>query len=398
MEKIMLELETVTPLFIAGADQRNIENEGLRTPSLKGLLRWWFRAIMGGIVSTKDLRELESKIFGSTNQKSSVKILSITKSQPSEINIPSNLEYLWFSIHMQKRKNQRLQCYPPKTKFKVTLSSDDKDNLKITLGCLWTLIYLGGAGARMRRGAGSLKVNDVSSETPPYKFVFSGSTINDAKEFIEENLTKIFEDFKKYVEYADKKYNPQTNPNFAVLSKNHAKISLIQQPIATWEKCLERIGNIYKNFRRYNVKVEERFIWGLPISSPQNLHRFENLLRKNLQKKGWKEEEIKKETSRLRRLKEDELLREIETSKDKTKQIFLKLLLLEKLRQTSPLLIGVMDLNGRYATRLVKFYTSIHPKFSSRVAFLKQDLDGFDNELVKNKDLGEIEIKIPEVK
>ena len=39
MHSVTLEVETITPLFIAGADQRNIENEGLRAPSLRGLLR-----------------------------------------------------------------------------------------------------------------------------------------------------------------------------------------------------------------------------------------------------------------------------------------------------------------------------------------------------------------------
>ena len=395
MDEITLEVETVTPLFIAGADQRNIENEGLRAPSLRGLLRWWFRAIMGGMVSIRSLKELENKIFGSVNQKSRVKILTVSDSQPSQIDVQSDLRYLWFSIHMQKRNYQRLQCYPPETKFKIMLSSDDENSLKIALGCLWALIYLGGVGARMRRGAGSLKVNNVSGKIP-YTFIFTGNTSIDAKEFIEKNLAEIFRDFK---EYAGEKYNPQTNSNFAVLSKNHAKMSLIQQPLNTWEECLMRIGNIYKNFRtRGNVKVEERFIWGLPIRSPQNLRRFENLLKKNLQKKGWKEEKIEKEIKRLRKLKENELLREIEISTDKTKQIFLKLLLLEKLRQSSPLLIGVMDLNGKYAIRLVKFYTSIHPDFSSKLRFLRQDLDGFDNIIAKNKELGEIEIEIPEVK
>ena len=335
MERVELELETITPLFIAGADQKNIENEGLRAPSLRGLLRWWFRAIMGGIVSTKDLRELESKIFGSTNQKSSVKILSTTKSQPSEISISPDLRYLWFSIHMQKRNYQRLQCYPPETKFKIMLSSDDENSLKIALGCLWALIYLGGVGARMRRGAGSLKVNDASGKIP-YTFIFTGNTVSDAKKFIEENLAKIFSDFKKY---ASEKYNPQTNPNFAVLSKNHAKISLVQQPLDTWESALGKISNEYQLFRR-GKRLEHRYTFGLPIVTH---HSFRNL------------------------------------------------------RQASPLLIGVMDLNGKYAIRLVKFYTSIHPDFFSKLRFLRQDLDGFDNIVAKNKELGEIEIELPEV-
>jgi len=336
MNEITLEVETITPLFIAGADQRNIENEGLRAPSLRGLLRWWFRAIMGGIVSAKDLRELESKIFGSTNQKSSVKILSTTKSQPSEISIPPDLRYLWFSIHMQKRKNQRLQCYPPKTKFKITLSSHDENSFKIASGCLWTLIYLGGAGARMRRGAGSLKVNNVSGETP-YEFVFIGSTINDAKKFIEDNLAKIFKDFK---ECAGEKYKPQYNPNFAVLLRNHAKIGIIEHSFDTWKDALEKMGKEYRQFRR-RKRLEHRYTLGLPIIQHSS---FRNL------------------------------------------------------RHTSPLLFGIMDLNGRYIVRFVKFYTSIHPNFSSKLRFLKQDLNDLDDKISGNKELGEIEVKIPEVR
>ena len=196
MNEVSLEVEAVTPIFIAGADQRNIENEGLRAPSLRGLLRWWFRAIAGGMTSISDLKKLESEIFGSTNQKSRVKIQSITgDDNVSQINVPSNLRYLWFSIYMQQRNYQRLLCYPPGTKFKIVLRSDDEDCLKIVSGCLWTLIYLGGVGTRMRKGAGSLKVNSVLGKTP-YEFVFNGTTINDARKFIEENLMKIFEEFK----------------------------------------------------------------------------------------------------------------------------------------------------------------------------------------------------------
>ena len=40
MGEVILEVDTITPLFIAGADQRNIENEGLRAPSLRGAMRW----------------------------------------------------------------------------------------------------------------------------------------------------------------------------------------------------------------------------------------------------------------------------------------------------------------------------------------------------------------------
>ena len=388
MDKLTFEVEAVTPIFIAGADQKNIENEGLRPPSLKGLLRWWFRTIMGGMVSVNDLKKLENKIFGFTNQKSNIKVLTTTESKPSDINILTDLNYLWFSVFLQKRKSQRLQCYSPKTRFKIILGSDDKNCLKIASGCLWAIVYLGGVGARLRRGAGSLKVNNSSSNVP-YTFIFTGNTVVDAKKFMEENLAKIFEDFK---EYAGERYSPQTNLNFAILS--HAKVSLIEQPFNKWENGLEKVSNVYKS-HRVDRDVTERFIWGLPILSRQNLKRYENLLRELLSKRLNKED-VDEEIKRLKGLKEEELLREIEESRDKTRWVFLKLLLLEKLRQASPLFIGVMDLNGTYAIRIVKFYTSIHPKFSSNTVFLKRDLDCLNDKLAN--ELGEIEIEIPKVR
>ena len=363
LEEISIDVETVTPLFIAGADQRNIENEGLRAPSLRGLLRWWFRAIMGGMTAVSDLKELESKIFGSTEMGSNVRILSLTEEKPSlmkverrrdprtnrsksflvleregasnmEYDLTMGLGYLWFSIPMQIKQGQRIKCYPPKTKFKIVLSSCDENSLKIALGCLWSLIYLGGIGARMRRGAGSLKVNEVSGKTP-YEFVFDKKSVNEAKEFIESNLVKISKDFKKY---ADRKFNPQKNPKFAVLS--HAKVSLIDRPFDDWESTLEMISEVYQQFRR-RKKLSHRYTFGLPI---------------------------------------------ITHSQFRT------------LRQASPLLIGVMDLNGSYTARIVKFYTSIHHNFSEQLEFLKRDLDGFNNAVTENKNLCEIKIKIPEVK
>ena len=45
LDEITLKLETINPYLLL-VQIRNIENEGLRAPSLRGLLRWWFRAIL----------------------------------------------------------------------------------------------------------------------------------------------------------------------------------------------------------------------------------------------------------------------------------------------------------------------------------------------------------------
>ena len=66
MEKIIFECETITPMFLAGADGQTPE---LRAPSIKGALRFWWRA-MHGHLSLKDLHDLEGKIFGDNSNRS----------------------------------------------------------------------------------------------------------------------------------------------------------------------------------------------------------------------------------------------------------------------------------------------------------------------------------------
>ena len=43
MEVMQFRLQVVTPLFLSGADQAKAE---LRPPTIRGALRFWFRAMM----------------------------------------------------------------------------------------------------------------------------------------------------------------------------------------------------------------------------------------------------------------------------------------------------------------------------------------------------------------
>ena len=46
MEKIVFECESVTPMFMYGADGKTPE---LRPASVKGVMRFWWRAINGNL-------------------------------------------------------------------------------------------------------------------------------------------------------------------------------------------------------------------------------------------------------------------------------------------------------------------------------------------------------------
>src|SRR6266702_2797554 len=76
MPKVIFTLRTLTPLFLAGADQAAAE---LRAPSFRGLMRYWQRALVGGLVGTtsqglEKVKETETAVFGATDTGSAVSI------------------------------------------------------------------------------------------------------------------------------------------------------------------------------------------------------------------------------------------------------------------------------------------------------------------------------------
>ena len=341
-------------MFIAGADQAYIEGEGLRSPTLRGLMRWWFRAIMGGLVDEGVLYEKESEIFGSTNTRSKVRILTnIIDGQPIRIDVKAlnDFRYLWFSIRMQALPDraqhvQRPFCYPSGSKFSITLKSEDVDALKIAANTLWTMIYLGGVGARMRRGAGSFRVFRAENAGSYCNFTFKGTVNADAKSFLENNLKTIFDNFRnKYKDIT----KPSREPTFCVLSRKTAEIALINKAFVRYEDALREVSDVYQQFRSgikfgrktaLGIPRQERVVFGLPIQ---------------------------------------------------------RLCERERLRQASPLHIGVMKIDEKYAIRLVKFYTSIHPRFPEKSLLLKQHLNSLNTQLKRRFPIIE-QIEIPEVK
>lgn len=380
MNKIELEVETVTPLFIAGADTRCIGNEGLRPPSIKGLMRWWFRAILGGMVEIDELKKKEDEIFGFTKQKSKIKILSSTNAQlkKSKTCIQFKKEnfpkYLWFPFDPSKKEKEKGEIryyYPEKSIFKIFLYSRESTSFRIASGALWALIYLGGVGSRSRRGAGSLKINK-KPENSPYNFAFNGKTLNETKEFIEDNLSKLFKEFKKL---ANGDFNLQENVKFPVLSKKDSEIELMNYT-NSWRKSLMNIQKIYKDFRDKEILKKVNFGLPININIKENKENEENDMKykgdlRNIEKKLGKKypnEEVKKRMKLI----------------DKQRQ----------LRYASPFCIGVMDLNGRYSTRIVKFKTSTHPynKFNEYTKTLEKDLNSLNSKI---KPITTIEI--PEV-
>lgn len=124
----------------------------LRPPSLKGVMRYWWRAVNGNL-PLKELREQESNIFGASSGQ-------IGK---SKFNVGIQSKELSRSEYKPLlEKDFRLTGFNPGQGISITLTSNVniskfEDILKLSL-------ILGGLGRRTRRGCGSLKLSNQEFE------------------------------------------------------------------------------------------------------------------------------------------------------------------------------------------------------------------------------------------
>jgi|YNPBryantNP2012_1023418.scaffolds.fasta_scaffold07311_5 CRISPR-associated protein Cmr1 len=151
MRKVEIELMTVTPLFLGGSEPRGQPPE-LRPPSFRGAMRYWYRAVLGGVVGDKNLeavRALESAVFGSTESGS-----------PINLRISGNLRYKPYPILPHKNSGSR-NAFNPNQTFWLTMNASPTCPEVVWANACMALnlaLTLGGIGLRSRRGMGGLQV------------------------------------------------------------------------------------------------------------------------------------------------------------------------------------------------------------------------------------------------
>ena len=151
METMTFECETVTPMFLAGADGRTPE---LRPPSIKGSMRFWWRA-MNGHLPIGELKSRESEIFGSSDEKigrSKFNIRILNK-------VPKTQKY-----HPLPHKRFKFNGIIPDQKVSIILSSQ-YDDIRKYADIFKISIILGGFGKRARRGFGGVKILSVDDQS-----------------------------------------------------------------------------------------------------------------------------------------------------------------------------------------------------------------------------------------
>ncbi|MDW8327249.1 MAG: type III-B CRISPR module RAMP protein Cmr1 [Anaerolineales bacterium] len=261
-----MQLETVTPLFLGGADPRG--KPELRAASVRGALRFWLRALAGS--STGDsasgiekLRQMEAQVFGSTDTGASPisiqlkhrnPLETIGYSQLAELDIQNNprntgIAYLFFAARSD-RSNPERKAIKAGTSFNLHLlprpGIDAKSALQQSYAALWLLTHLGGLGARSRRGAGSIQVtrsvmeNDWFSDLPG--LVVQAKTPCELKEELEQGLRTI----RTLLSGKAQIQRPST---FDILHPGVCQVIVIDKTFNTWGDALDWLGQEMRNFR-----------------------------------------------------------------------------------------------------------------------------------------------------
>jgi CRISPR-associated protein Cmr1 len=163
MQSITFECEVITPMFLAGADGSTPE---LRPPSIKGALRFWWRALNGHL-PLGELKTREAAIFGGTDNGGKRSIVII---QAKPINIKTGVEIL--VPHKSFMKATAFKANETTFEVKLSLMKTVKDvsntfeimNLEKLKSLFLITATLGGFGKRSRRGMGSVNIIKCSEQ------------------------------------------------------------------------------------------------------------------------------------------------------------------------------------------------------------------------------------------
>lgn len=181
-----MQLELLSPAFVGGAEPRVLDpHMPLRPSTVRGLLRFWFRAAAGALIWPGDssreamdralnaIRQVETALFGDTTRASTVVVLppkggKVKRFTPSEIDPAARpgFRYLGYGLFEDRHINpEALETSPGDTLSLTLRLRRDLAGAKELLGAtVWLWTAIGGVGARSRRGFGSLGYVDGGKE------------------------------------------------------------------------------------------------------------------------------------------------------------------------------------------------------------------------------------------
>lgn len=275
MEKFIVTLKTVTPLFLGGAEP--VKPVELRAPSIKGMMRFWYRA-MHGESSLEKLYKKEESLFGGSGDgegRSRVVIRMPSPLNKDEVKdslwdvIPHKNEvskkgvsylvptdksagifYLLYSMLLPRRERPFIKA--DSSGFQIILQSHDTNALKQSLASLWCAVYMGGFGARSRRGGGNVVATDVHAISKRNDFSLNFVPAGENSQEVANWLTSNFHEAKGIISGGKNDWI-STYSNLSL-----SRFIICRNCKTTWLEALNEVGTIFKEFRNSH----KHDIWG----------------------------------------------------------------------------------------------------------------------------------------
>ncbi len=249
------------------------QNDSIRTSEIKGLMRYWFRAVAGSVIGNdiKALKKLEEKVFGSQERKSPFRIV-IGKERLSYLNKYSqefqfskdmnglvylgigNVLFKWNKAKQKWKFNEeKINIIAPNSTFKVKFlfkNSVDEKIIKLVAYSFYLSTALGGFGLRARRGFGSWQIVDVETEG-------INENLDNLKDYGLKNTNNIIDEAKSTLKSFHKVDN-NLNKNMKLNYTNFINYELKQiNPNKTnWKDLLNDLGAYYRYFRVNPISID----------------------------------------------------------------------------------------------------------------------------------------------
>lgn len=393
MKTVVFKVQTVTPTFMGGEGRF----DGIRIPEIKGVMRWWFRALAGCFVGDdiSRLKDIEGNIFGiandsKNNQKSKFR-LSIENSKlqfltTNKQGIDSNgYTYLGIgNVIFKFDRNNKGKFIPNPDKAdknnNVLIDAGSmfdlrftfypqatEDDINLIIGSFYLATAMGGFGLRGRKCFGSWQIKDITTQKnfiPVFK----------PKEYQKEDIIKNIETLKPILKKRVSTFQSATK--YPVIGDSKYVFEVIETEFPAYKALLDQFGQHYRGFRvcAENPKpgipkkgihtADFDFLSGI-LSAPKDC----------IEIKNFNDYKVRNALFGLN-IFYPQLKKGLQLERQKSGQR-------EILRRASPIFFSVKEINGKLNLHITLFKSQFIPEDSS-VRFGNKNIRVEDYQLLEN--------------
>jgi CRISPR-associated protein Cmr1 len=253
---LTVSLETVTPMFLGGADGKTPE---LRAPSVRGALRYWLRAALGAIVGDNldALRQVESEVFGSTKGTGAIAIQTWWEKQIVPASITED------ALPSSKR-TANIRGFPPGSRFQLQLTQRNNSAAWLAaISALLLLVSFGGLGKRCRRGWGTLRIVEVDTTQASLNegwhqvLTYRPRSVKMWSNYVSFSLQAAQEGIKPLAQELGIKPQPSITPpaSYTIASSPLVYLAFKTNEYNTYREAISDFGEVEHNWLKDNPKL-----------------------------------------------------------------------------------------------------------------------------------------------